>query len=441
MNYIMSLFSNFLVGILSLYVFTCHAQVSEVSNNFYPLLYQGFTLKIPYYANNDLFATNNNIEKAVIVIHGTNRDADVYFRNIEAAANKISGVYDKTLLIVPQFLIEVDINKYNLDVQYPYWTDGGWKSGSNSRSESSNPRPVRIPSFTVLDSLMLHIARQFPKIKSIVFTGHSAGGQVAQRMAATSPVADLLCTDFGISTRFVTINPSSYVYMDGQRKKTNSALEFVIPTTTCSGYNLWKYGLESMYTYPESFGADSIRNMYKRRTVTYLLGLDDDDPTSSNLDLSCEAMLQGINRLERGYVYYNYIKNYFGASITERHDLVTVPNVGHNSLEMFTSNQGLNILFLRPSITCVGSISSVESNVNQEIKIYPNPASKLLYVDLPDDMDVECQVQIFNLHGQMLLSQKVKPHHPIHIESLPQGIYLLRLKNGDSIFHKRFLVL
>jgi len=173
--------------LLGLIVCPTVAQVENVGNDKFSTEIIGNTLKIPFYANEDLFVVNPAIEKAVIVVHGTNRNADEYFDNMFRIARSVPDLTENTLIVAPQFLTETDIDFHRLDAEHLYWTSGGWKSGSNSRDENNNPRPVRLPSYAVLDSLLIHLGQQFPNLRSIVFTGHSAGGQVTQRMAATSP--------------------------------------------------------------------------------------------------------------------------------------------------------------------------------------------------------------------------------------------------------------
>ncbi|MEE9373274.1 MAG: hypothetical protein V3V00_09500 [Saprospiraceae bacterium] len=58
-----------------------------------------------------------------------------------------------TAIIAPQSLTEEDIDFHELRSDFAYWSSNGWKSGSNSRNESSNPRDFRIPSFEILDTL------------------------------------------------------------------------------------------------------------------------------------------------------------------------------------------------------------------------------------------------------------------------------------------------
>ena len=53
------------------------------------------------YRTHSLDVKNDNITRALIVVHGTNRDADNYFRSTLAAAF-LAGALDDTAVIVPR---------------------------------------------------------------------------------------------------------------------------------------------------------------------------------------------------------------------------------------------------------------------------------------------------------------------------------------------------
>lgn len=416
------------------------AQTSNVSNDKFSLKLEGHTLKIPIYTNANLYDTDLSLDKAIIVIHGTNRNADDYFENMQTAANRVPNLTASTLVVAPQFLTEEDIEHHALDDEHLYWTSGGWKAGSNSRNEDANPRPVRIPSYAVLDSLLMHLVQQFPNVEMITLTGHSAGGQVAQRMAATSPLVEALCANFDVNVHFVVANPSSYVYLDQQRRRSGSLDEFMIPNTSCNDFNEWKYGLEDMYTYPNLSGADSIRARFKERQVTYLLGERDNDPNSSSLDVSCAANLQGSHRLERGIIYYNYLQHYYGSGITENHSISYVPNAGHSNFDMYNSSQGIAALFQQTAQSC-GSLVQIEDvDSVHRFEVYPNPAKELIYVSSMERIDQTLSVQLFDMHGRQLWAKKLTVQQPIDITQLDAGLYLLLIERGDIQIRKKLVI-
>ena len=70
----------------------------------------------------------------------------------------------------------------------------------------------------------------------------------------------------------------------------------------------------------------------------------------------------------------------------------------------------------------------------KHIKIYPNPTSGLLKVDVLDlTSDDQCLLQLFASSGQQLISkQTTSKTTSLDISSRPNGIYFLRISIGDD---------
>ncbi len=415
---------------------TLQAQVDEIGPRSLKMDIDGSVLRIPYFSATSVDSTNTAIRKVIIIVHGMNRNAGDYYRNMQDAASMSSHYTDSLLIVAPQFLEEEDLDPNSLDDSYLYWSSG-WKSGSNSKNNSGHPRPARISSYAVMDTLMMRLAAHHPNLRFIILAGHSAGAQLVNRYAASSPVADKLFTQYGIKTRFIVANPSSYLYLDGKRAVQGTTDQFAVPSTSCSKYNNWRYGLDNLYSYPNQFGADSIRNMMKRREVIYLLGELDTDETSSSLDQSCQAELQGKNRLERGTIYYNYLVNYYGESIQQIQHRDTVPGVGHDNHKMFTSPVGRHWLFMSDPGE---GVTGIGAHPDKVLKIYPNPASGLLHVEVSGHFKPAC-FSLFSTDGKVLIKQRniYGNTFSIGLSNLPAGAYLLLLGDGKETVRKIFL--
>jgi pimeloyl-ACP methyl ester carboxylesterase len=429
-----------LIFLLLTFSLNTFAQVDEIGPYRLRLNLNGNLLQIPYYANYSLDSAHPGIRKAIVVIHGMNRNAGDYYRNMREAATMSPAYTDSLLIIAPQFLEQDDLHALGLDASFLYWS-GGWKSGANSKDLSSDPRPARISSYAVLDTLMMRLPALFPNLKTIVFAGHSAGGQLANRYAASSPMANLLCEKYQISTRFVVANPSSYLYLDHQRPIQGTVDQFRVPANGCSGYNDWRYGLENLYAYPDRIGADSIRKMFKKRQVVYLLGGNDADPNSSSLDQSCQAELQGSCRLERGTIYFNYLKHYYGDEITKTQQMDTVPDVGHDNFLMFSSAKGRYWLFMTDPVPCQnGGTTSVLFHTEGSLKIYPNPANDKIYIKM-HDVSGTGNYEVYHSVGKLLKSGEFFPNATLsmNVECLKPGTYFIVLKNNGKIFRNIFV--
>ena len=64
----------------------------------------------------------------------------------------------------------------------------------------------------------------------------------------------------------------------------------------------------------------------------------------------------------------------------------------------------------------------------ESFKIFPNPASEILFIKLPPDTYINpLQVEVLNLFGQSLFSTTIQDSAPISFGYLPNGIYIITL--------------
>lgn len=117
-------------------------------------------LKVPYCANKPLGDTDATVENALIVVHGTGRNADDYYERMRNAAIE-AGRLNETIIISPQYLLKEDKDEFNLGNDFLYWTNGGWKRGDDSRSSHFNKFKYIILNSTVpklLDSIFSYLS-------------------------------------------------------------------------------------------------------------------------------------------------------------------------------------------------------------------------------------------------------------------------------------------
>jgi pimeloyl-ACP methyl ester carboxylesterase len=267
------------------------------------------------------------INAAIVVVHGAGRNPVSTLLGMWRAA-RAAGADDHTLIVAPFFETDEDDPATGV----ARWTDDGWKAGDDA------VQPAGLSSFSVMDSLLSELAdkSRWPNLKRITLAGHSAGGQFTQRYAAAGQAPSVLR---GVSIDFVVANPSSYLYLEPNRP-TGSGNNFAIPKASCQ-YNKYKYGLDGRPPYLQRMTDDQIVHTFTSRQVTYLLG-DADTTPAHDFDDSCEAMLQGSSRFQRGTLYYNRIHDLFPHAPQK---LVVVPAVGHNHYAIFESEQANHVLF------------------------------------------------------------------------------------------------
>merc|ERR1712232_226063 len=117
-------------------------------------------------------------ELAVVIHHGSLRNADEYFCYMQNAVIA-AGRANTTLVLAPQIFEKGD---GGLNTTEHLWWDSAsdrhgdrnWKWGGNSTSSLD----ASISSFQTLDEMvakLVNVAR-FPSLRKIIFAGHSAGG-------------------------------------------------------------------------------------------------------------------------------------------------------------------------------------------------------------------------------------------------------------------------
>lgn len=73
--------------------------------------------------------------------------------------------------------------------------------------------------------------------------------------------------------------------------------------------------------------------------------------------------------------------------------------------------------------------------IDNSIRIYPNPASDMLKVQLPKEY-VSKSIQIYNSLGYLVKRETLNQSNSIEIKDLPNGIYFLKLDNQSQYYGK-----
>ncbi len=290
------------------------------------------------YRSYPLEGRNDRIKRAIVMVHGSDRDAGGYFQ-IGIAAARLAGALNDTIVISPHFASHDGLTcRDTLDAAEVNWPCEGnsWRSGGNANGSM-------LTSFDLADEILRKTASKaiFPNLTVVVVAGHSAGGQFVTRYEMANRVHDTL----GVQLRYVVANPSSYAYPDSIRpdmtKGAKGKIEFrAFEERSCAGYNQWPYGLDDRHGYTEKAKAAELRQQLAARPTTYLLGERDVLPLDG-FDMSCAAMAQGTTRLARGRAFAAYVNRRLGA----HHVVTVVPNCGHDALCVFTADSAWPVLF------------------------------------------------------------------------------------------------
>ena len=293
--------------------------------------------EFPLYLSKDWSVPQPQVTRAVIVIHGKLRNANVYFHTAEKAQQAAGANPDDALLIAPQFLATIDTQLHDEPADLLRWNDNAWMGGEAAQA------PLPVSSYSVLDAIVERLAdrKLFPNLQHVVFAGHSGGAQVVQRYAVAARDLGVL-TKEGIDVRYVVSSPSSYAYFDAQRPN-GEGVPAPYDAAQCAGFDQWKYGMENRPAYLNDRTPAQLEAAYAARRVDYLVGGSDDDPQQAALDRSCGAEAQGTERVARAEGYYRYMQTRHPDGLQQSFHVV--PGVGHNGARMLSSACALSAMF------------------------------------------------------------------------------------------------
>lgn len=282
--------------------------------------------KLNFYASHDLNASNQEITNVVIVIHGLSAsDANVRAEyNSMMNGIKNAALASKTLVVAPHFFHEGS-------GQVLDWENAIWRVGG----KSSSPKGASLSSVQIVDFLLTNYLLDndnFSNLSTVVISGHSAGGQLAQRYAAISRVEENYPSyDFN----YIVANASHYLYLNPLRW--NGSTTYT--PGDCAGYNNYPYGLDSLtsddrFAFVSKIGIETIRGNYIARKVFYVLGDQDVSGATTDCASSSQQGGAGDSRLARGKYMYAFLQDQYP---TSNHEYREVPGVGHSSNALYTS--------------------------------------------------------------------------------------------------------
>ena len=95
-----------------------------------------------------------------------------------------------------------------------------------------------------------------------------------------------------------------------------------------------------------------------------------------------------------------------------------------------------SMLNVEKGVTYLSSSSTLTNNKKSDIKIYPNPAT--------NNIEISCtghtRCTLFNISGQKIRSFNFIDKHNLSVEELPVGVYIIDIRNNNSILKKKVVI-
>lgn len=156
----------------------------------------------------------------------------------------------------------------------------------------------------------------------------------------------------------------------------------------------------------------------------------------------------GMEAGDLGYCNYDYLAFYDGATTsaslingTEYCNTTgnpgTIVSTGNSITIRQYSDEGVNLSGFELSWTC-DNTTSIE-NVNEiKFKIYPNPTHNSINIQTPAEYS---EIEICDVTGKIIKTKsKTNSIETIDMSEFSKGIYLVKIKSGNNLLLKRFIL-
>ncbi|MEI6823209.1 MAG: T9SS type A sorting domain-containing protein [Bacteroidota bacterium] len=204
---------------------------------------------------------------------------------------------------------------------------------------------------------------------------------------------------------------------------------------------------------------DSIyQNFYDTTKVTNIGKLYEVDKLILNIDYdkadSLNSLLTGINLIETNQIEVNriYLTKLLFDTISSV-DSLSLVNIAYQST--FTGGKGVYgaRVILGIDIDTLDNIlpkSLIHQDINKkmtgtsDIKVYPNPANNMLYIEFDNMTDGIAKVEFFDMTGKLHYSTSINTTlklQTLNISSIKVGIYYLRISTTTKINNQKLVII
>lgn len=106
-------------------------------------------------------------------------------------------------------------------------------------------------------------------------------------------------------------------------------------------------------------------------------------------------------------------------------NLVEVKWNGSGSLKCYTYFDSTCLSY---SSFDVNMFVGIDDEINSEIKIYPNPTSDILTLELTNTNEAQ-KISLYNVHGRLILEKYINDTTELDVSDLESGVYMLRIND------------
>ncbi|GAA5090172.1 PQQ-dependent sugar dehydrogenase [Chryseobacterium ginsengisoli] len=149
--------------------------------------------------------------------------------------------------------------------------------------------------------------------------------------------------------------------------------------------------------------------------------------------------------LQGRYIFADYCSTQIGILNSDNSITWTSAFSGNNFSTFGVNNQ--NELFVAAvnsgkifRVTTSTTLGTQENDLSNQIKVYPNPASKKVFVEGVKDKNTS--VEIINFEGRKVLEQgKIEDDNSVDISGIPAGVYFINLNSGNQKSYSKKIII
>jgi len=95
-------------------------------------------------------------------------------------------------------------------------------------------------------------------------------------------------------------------------------------------------------------------------------------------------------------------------------------------------------------VAVVDNFTEVQQTFTDKLKVYPNPVTERLFIELKNEFSNMFEISIYNLTGQLILNLlnaniSGKDYIEIDVESLKSGLYVIELRENNFLYTGKFI--
>jgi hypothetical protein len=146
---------------------------------------------------------------------------------------------------------------------------------------------------------------------------------------------------------------------------------------------------------------------------------------------------------------YNQYQWYKGNSIipTATSTSYTIPSLQQSDDGSYTCAvtntvvTGLTI-YSRPIKLHVSTLTDVDELNNAGLKVYPNPTSDIINIELNENVGKDNKIDVRDIYGRIVLQKNWidGSRHQLDLKQLPKGMYFIRIQNNNKSYIEKVII-